>query len=122
MSGPVPIPGGPAAKAQPLSARRCARHGEREAVARCPACGGHFCRECVVEHDGRLLCASCLAKLSVGRGGEAPKVWRRRLVGAGGLVAGVLVLWTFFYAVGFGLSRVPPDFHDGTIWKLPNEP
>jgi len=27
------------------------------------------------------------------------------------------VLWILFYAGGAVLVRIPPDFHDGTIWK-----
>jgi hypothetical protein len=40
--------------------QRCLHHHEREAVARCPECGHYFCRECITEHDERVICASCL--------------------------------------------------------------
>ncbi len=46
-----------------LWTQRCQFHALREAVARCPECQRYFCRECVTEHDERLLCASCLRKL-----------------------------------------------------------
>jgi hypothetical protein len=56
-----------------------------------------FCRECVTEHDQRLLCAVCLAKLTVA------KVPRHRLrsirfalLGALGLLAA----WLFFFDAG----------------------
>jgi len=45
---------------------RCRRHPERPAAARCPECGEPHCRECVVEHEGRILCAACLARLTAG--------------------------------------------------------
>ena len=45
-----------------LAARRCLVHPDREAVARCPSCRQFYCRECVVEHDTRFLCAACLQK------------------------------------------------------------
>ena len=74
-----------------------ARHAAREAAARCPACGEFFCRECVVEHAGKPLCASCLASITT--------VARRRERLAGvrlaGAVAGGLVLWFVLY----GLER-----------------
>jgi hypothetical protein len=44
----------------PIRAARCALHAGREAAARCPVCTRHFCRECVTEHHGRLLCFACL--------------------------------------------------------------
>ena len=45
-----------------LAARRCLVHPDREAAARCPSCRQYYCRECVVEHDARFLCAACLQK------------------------------------------------------------
>ena len=47
-----------------VALQRCLHHGEREAIARCPECGSFFCRECITEHDERVLCASCLAKIT----------------------------------------------------------
>jgi hypothetical protein len=98
-----------------LHARRCARHVNREAAARCPGCGEFFCRECVVEHDGKLLCASCLAR-SAKTARRAPRSFAavRR---AGTTLAAAVVLWLLFYALGAVLVRIPPDFHDGTVWK-----
>jgi hypothetical protein len=97
-----------------IHTRRCARHVEREAAARCPSCGGFFCRECIVEHDGRLLCTSCLARQAAAKGtarGDWAGVRRQLSLGAAALAA-VLV----FYALGSILINVPPDFHEGTIW------
>lgn len=99
-----------------LHARRCARHTTREAAVRCPACGEFFCRECVVEHDGKFLCAPCLAK----RTAKAAERRGRRLAGLLRVVrasAGVVVLWLVFYWVGTLLLRVPMEVHDGTVWK-----
>ncbi len=113
MSAP-PIPAG-APGAIRLHARRCVRHAAREAAARCPGCGEFFCRECVVEHDGRLLCATCLARAAAGRrsGRQRLAVIRR----AATTIVATLVLWLLFYGVGAFLVRIPPDVHDGTIWK-----
>lgn len=99
-----------------LAARRCERHSAREAVARCPSCGGHFCRECVVEHGGLLLCAACLAREAAGGKTTA----RERWLGAARslrLVAAILLLWTVFYALGQLLKLVPARVHEGTVWR-----
>lgn len=113
-----PIPVGPAGVG-PLHARRCVRHSTREAAVRCPACGEFFCRECVVEHDGKLLCARCVARTSVAR-----ETRRQRLASlrrAGSATAASLALWMLFYAMGALLLKIPADFHDGTIWKKVSE-
>ena len=104
----------PARSGVALHARRCVRHTTREAAARCPACGEFFCRECVVEHAGKLLCAPCLAKSAV-----ASEIRRKKLVRlrrAAQTVAGLLALWFAFYGLGALLLKVPPTVHDGTIW------
>jgi hypothetical protein len=98
-----------------IQTRRCARHVDREAAARCPSCGGFFCRECIVEHEGRLLCTACLARQAAApqaSRGDWARVRRQLSLAAAALVA-VLV----FYAVGSILINVPPEFHEGTIWS-----
>jgi hypothetical protein len=98
-----------------LSRQRCAHHGNREAVARCPECRRFFCRECVVEHDGRALCASCLKRLSRGAGARSlrfPGVLRFAQA-----LAGLVVGGCFFYLIGKALLSIPTAFHDGTVWK-----
>lgn len=103
----------------PLRVMRCARHSEREAVARCPQCGGSFCRECVSEHEGRLLCAACLAKgLAVKPEASKRHVWKRvkpTLLNVGA----VFLLWALFMSFGELLVRIPPEVHEGNIWKAP---
>jgi len=47
-----------------LKHKRCFNHAEREAAARCPSCKHDFCRECITEHDGKMLCVNCLKKTS----------------------------------------------------------
>jgi hypothetical protein len=97
-----------------LSRQRCHHHPGREAVARCPECRQFFCRECIAEHDDRVLCAACLKRLAQQAG---PR--RRRLAGAWRavqLVAGVLAVWVFFYLAGRLLLAIPASFHEGTLW------
>ena len=43
-----------------LTALRCIHHGSREAAALCASCRKPFCRECVTEHAGVVLCTGCL--------------------------------------------------------------
>jgi hypothetical protein len=48
-----------------VSGQRCSNHAARTAACRCPACHFFYCRECVTEHDGRMLCAACVRKQSL---------------------------------------------------------
>lgn len=98
-----------------LADQRCFNHGVREAVARCPECRRCFCRECVTEHEDRLLCAGCLKKLAA-----LPLTRRigfRKTLRAFQLLLGTLLIWVFFYWVGQTLLHLPSSFHDGTLWK-----
>lgn len=78
----------------PALEQRCFHHETREAVCRCPRCRRSFCRECVTEHDDRLVCASCLRDETAG----APA--GRRKSGRGAEIAmavgGVLLAWAVF--------------------------
>ena len=83
----------------------------REAVGRCPSCQGFFCRECVTEHEGRLICNACLA--------TAAEAARKRRVPTGTLlwpaaaIGGLLFAWIVFYYAGLSLSKIPSTFHTG---------
>jgi hypothetical protein len=98
-----------------LAGHSCLNHPSREAVARCPGCGQMFCRECVTEHDDRVLCAACLRKQS-GPVASPSRVWPLMLGGVQ-VVTGCLVAWLMFYVAARMLLVVPADFHDGTVWK-----
>lgn len=92
--------------------RKCLNHGQREAIARCPVCSAYFCRECIAEHDGRVLCAPCLAKsaLSAAKGGSG---WGTILFPPGALL-GFCLAWLLFMAAGKILIRIPASFHEGS--------
>src|SRR2546423_11325360 len=67
---------------------RCLFHPLREAAARCPHCGGTFCRECVTDEDAKLACPPCLRRIARP---PAPKVsltrqFRQVLAGLSALV------------------------------------
>lgn len=93
-------------------------------MARCPSCSGYFCRECIVEHEGRLICAACLARevastaSASSRRGKA--LARAREVASVGV--SLLVLWWLFYGFGSLLLRIPAEVHDGTVWKKTLQP
>ena len=96
-------------------AQRCLHHPLREAAARCPECGQFYCRECITEHDDRVVCSSCLRKLT------AKTETRRRsfapAVRVSVAVFSFLLAWMFFFLVGRMIVSVPTSFHEGTVWE-----
>ena len=102
---------------QNLAHQRCFNHAVREAVARCPECGQYFCRECITEHDDRVVCTACLKKLA------RPPLTRRtafaRLLRLVQCAFGVLIAWFFFFLIGESLLKLPASFHEGTLWQVP---
>jgi len=78
--------------------QRCWNHENREAVSRCPECGRSFCRECVSEHEARLLCAQCLARVAQVRPPRRGKL--RRLATPLLAVAGLLLAWVVLFGAG----------------------
>lgn len=97
-----------------LHQQRCFHHSLREAAARCPECGRFFCRECITEHDGRVMCATCLRTLA-----QAPRSRRagfRAVARTGQFSAGVITVWLVFYLLGRLLVSLPDSFHEGTLW------
>jgi len=97
-----------------LARQKCFLHWQREAVARCPDCLRYFCRECVTEHEGRVICASCLHKRLPRPSGKRPAF--RLLAQAVQCFLGLIILWLFFYYLGQILLSIPTSFHDGTLW------
>ena len=99
-----------------LANQRCFNHAEREAVARCPVCRRFFCRECITEHDDRVICAQCLRALA-----RVPLLKRPGWLNTFALarcLLGLLTAWFFFYLIGQGLLAVPSSFHEGTFWEV----
>ena len=95
--------------------QRCFYHEFREAASRCPVCRRYFCRECVTEHEDRVICAECLKKMVASQPAHSASV-RRALRGLLP-VAGLLIAWLCFYAVGRTLMMIPVSVHDGSIWE-----
>lgn len=98
-----------------IARQRCFNHSRREAAARCLSCERYFCRECVTEHEGRMICASCLDELVKQRAEKKP-----RFAGLAKIfqaVLAVLLLWLFFFLVGQGLLSIPSEFHLGSVFR-----
>jgi hypothetical protein len=98
-----------------LVTRKCVHHWQREAVARCPECGRYFCRECVTEHEDRLLCASCL-RIQTSALPEKIRPFAI-LVRAFQIVVSLIIAWAFFYYIGRALLLMPDEFHEGSLWQ-----
>ena len=101
---------------QNLVHQRCFNHATREAVARCPECGRFFCRECVTEHDDRVVCSACLTKLA--RIPLARRPTFVKLIRFAQGIAGLIAAWFFFFLIGNGLLKIPTSFHEGTLWQV----
>lgn len=98
-----------------LLAQRCLHHPSREAVARCPECGQFFCRECITEHEDRVICSACLKRLRVDV--PAPRRSFAPLGRIAAAICGIVVAWLFFFLIGRGLLNLSSDFHEGTLWE-----
>jgi hypothetical protein len=98
-----------------LTQQRCHNHLTREAAGRCPECGRTYCRECLTEHEDRVVCAICLLKQA------APERLKRRNTSVTVAISlsflGMLTAWVFFFSMGRILLLLPASFHDGTVWQ-----
>jgi molybdopterin/thiamine biosynthesis adenylyltransferase len=97
-----------------LSNLWCKRHPQREAAAKCPGCAGFFCQECVVEHDERYLCQSCISKELTPA--DESYSWKRWLILTLGALGGFLCITSVFYIAGKILLAIPSHYHHGDLW------
>jgi hypothetical protein len=101
---------------QSLAHQRCFNHALREAVARCPECKQFFCRECITEHEDRVVCTVCLKKLAhQPRRQRLAFAWIFRLAQC---ALGIMIAWYFFFLIGESLLKLPNSFHEGTLWQV----
>jgi uncharacterized paraquat-inducible protein A len=100
---------------QSLASQRCFNHSAREAAARCPECKQFFCRECITEHEDRVVCAACLKKLTHRPLGQ--RFPFARILWIAQCLFGLLIAWYFFFLIGDALLKLPDSFHEGTLWK-----
>ncbi|MGC4067474.1 MAG: hypothetical protein QM784_23065 [Polyangiaceae bacterium] len=98
-----------------LTQLRCHNHAEREAAALCSKCRKPHCRECVTEHDGRVLCTGCLA--------QSAQTSKRRfrfapiLASTLAFSVSLIALGAIFGLLGKTLLNFPSVLHEGTIWQ-----
>jgi hypothetical protein len=82
---------------------RCLFHPLREAAARCPHCGGTFCRECVTDEGGQLACPPCLRQMA------RPPAPRLSLARCGRQILAGLTALAALLALFFALLRWRTD-------------
>ena len=93
--------------------QRCWNHEDREAVCRCPQCGRSFCRECVGEHESRLLCAACLKTAARSRE-TAAKMSRFRDPAL--ILAGLALGWIVLFCAGEAAMTLNGRLEQ-TVWQ-----
>ena len=98
-----------------LADLRCFRHSAREAAGRCPECQNYFCRECLVEHERRVVCSNCLERLVAT--GETRRAGWMIYLQCGHLLLGLLLAFIFYYSLGSVILRIPATVHEGSVWQ-----
>jgi hypothetical protein len=78
-------------------------------VSLCVECRRAYCRECVVDHDGRLICAACLVRLRAPSAGGSRAL--QRTFSAAGMAVTLLLCWIVFYMAGRLLMTAEPEHH-----------
>ncbi len=93
-----------------LARQRCFNHADREAVAHCLDCGHFYCRECITEHQERVICAACLRVVTKRRRSGG---WFNSMNALSALLggAGLFILFLVFYVTALCLLSVPDMYH-----------
>jgi hypothetical protein len=100
-----------------LALQRCWNHSSREAVARCPECGRSYCRECVVEHEDRIICSGCLARITATNTAPEQKLNLWPALRLACTLSGVAVAWFIYFNAGRALLSIPDRWHAQTLWE-----
>jgi hypothetical protein len=95
MSANVPVPPTGLPARASLRHARCLFHPLREAAARCPHCGGTFCRECVTDEDDKLACPPCLRRMARPTAPKPTTARRLRQIVGGGVTLACVVAILF---------------------------
>ncbi len=100
---------------QTLTRKRCVNHSHREAAAKCPECNKFYCRECVTEHENKVLCATCLASdFSENKDKSINLKFLKHILI---FLFSFLLLWLLYYYFGQLLLTISPDVHEGYFWE-----
>jgi hypothetical protein len=99
----------------PVRRATCLNHPRREAAARCTSCGQPFCRECVTELEGRMVCGACYRERAQTK--EKPKRDWFVLTTALQAICGFAALWFTAWLLGEVLVNVKSNFHEGSFWE-----
>ena len=100
---------------QTIAHQRCFNHSQRMASARCPQCKRYFCKECITEHRGKVLCTVCLAQTALAASDKHTR-WAF-LIHPMQFVVGLFMIWVFFYCFAQVLLLIPTSFHEGSLWQ-----
>lgn len=95
--------------------QHCWNHPVRGAVCRCPICHRPFCRECVSEHDSRLLCAACI-KAAVSAPDQAGRRRTASLLWPAVALVSTLLAWAAFFSLGHIIME-SVRLADRTAWR-----
>jgi hypothetical protein len=70
-----------------------------------------------VEHEDRIICSSCLAKLTQAAEKPARKWSFRPLLRFAATFTGIIIAWFIFFSLGRSMLAIPDDWHADTIWE-----
>jgi hypothetical protein len=96
-----------------VTRQKCFNHTDREAAAKCLECGRHFCRECVTEHEHRVICSACLAKTAKSKGRTVARLLNIFTVFQ--FITGFVTIWFAIFYLGQVLLKIPSEFHEGRL-------
>jgi len=105
-----------------IYSKRCVNHSSRESVAICPVCSKTYCRECITEHKGKMLCRNCLEE-QIQKNNKAKKN-RTKIKATIMIVLFVTAFfssWFFFALTGYFLASMPQKYHLSKIFEGSNE-
>ena len=94
--------------------QRCFNHANREPVAKCPHCNRFYCRECITEHNRKLVCSKCLEEITSKDEKKSNTMvalceFLIMLIGFSGVMFILAIL-------GWFLMQIPNDIHTGAKW------